>query len=148
MLTSVDSRRTLAALFGAATLALFAAPSASADFAWLTPAKDVSNNTASNFLNPKIGVGANGHVTVAYELGTNFLSVSRSPGGTFGGPQTITTNAMTFIRRAVAVDAAGNSYAVWTEPFGMGGSAVKTSIRPPGGDWGSPDTLDSTANPD
>ncbi len=90
-------------------------------------------------------MGPNGDTTILFEVGATLKSVSRAPGGAFGAPETLTTTMSAGIRKGLAVDGAGISYATWTD---TSPSAVKAAVRPPGGPWGAAVTLESANSPD
>src|SRR5947207_2122292 len=97
---------------------LLAAAPAQAAPAWITPAVDVSADTATNYGSPVVAMGASGDSIAIYDNGglstSTIKSVFRPAGGAYGAPQTVTTNMQAFIHKAVAVDATGNAYAIWT----------------------------------
>ena len=130
-----------AVLMLAAPAAVGAAPT------WITPGVDVSANTATNWSNPAVAMNAAGDTIILFEAGSTVKSVYRPAGGSYGAPETVTTNMSPAIRKGVAIDNAGNAFATWTEPGGSS-SSVKAAVRPPLGPWGASSTLESTNNPD
>jgi hypothetical protein len=125
-------------------------PAAHGAAQWLGPGTDVSQNAASNFTAPIVGMGPNGDVAIIYELGATLRMVTRSPGGTFSPHVDLTTTMVPGGRKAVAVDGSGNAFAIWPDTTGgTGGSAssIRVAVKAPGA---APNfaTLETTLTPD
>ena len=112
---------------------------------WLSKNERVSDTsaTASSTLRPDIAVDSNGNAYAiwAYELDgkLNIYFSYRPRGGSWGPKAQVseeTPGLWTKCTPAIAVDGAGNAYAIWADAR-SGDFDIYFSFRPAGGGWGS-----------
>jgi hypothetical protein len=131
--------------FACACLALaIGAASASAAASWLPPT-DISSANELIDGRPKVAVDPAGNAVAIWERhvgGEQVIEASERPGGgEWSTPEKISSANEEGRESQVAIDAAGNAYAVWVEEGASLTSVIRSAVRPLGGEWSVPENL-------
>lgn len=109
---------------------------------WAAP--DTISDAGQTASEPQVAVGADGTATAAWRAndgGDQYVKAATRPaGGAWTTPATLSNPAQTADRPQVAVDATGDTTAVWRQTGG-GYYRVTAATRPAGGSWSAADTL-------
>ena len=91
---------------------------------------------------PRVAINAAGKAVVVWaQVGRKYFvvkSASRSPGGTWSAPSTLSANAreQASTEPQVAIDSSGEAIAIWKGSGNEG--VIQSASRPPGGAWSRP----------
>ena len=98
---------------------------------------------------PAIAVNATGRGAAAWSGGQDIFGASKEPGSAWGENQPIVDDACSAPsdRPDLAVDGAGNGYAVWQDEH-SGRSEIYFAYRPVAGDWEAPVPLGGSSGSD
>ena len=130
--------------------ALVALPAEAAP-TWVA-AVEVQNDGLTFAFSPVVAVDAEGAATMVWVSlegsDSTVLYATHPVGGTWSTPDELSAPGAVEAEPDLAVDAAGDAVAVWTQDFGAV-TAVQAATRPAGGFWSGPVTLsDATADAD
>jgi hypothetical protein len=140
-----EMARRVGLAFACACLALgVVAASASAAASWLPPT-DISGVNELIDGRPKVAVDPAGNAVAIWERhvgGKEVVEASERPaGGEWSTPERLSRANEEGQGSQVAIDEAGNAFAVWVVEGTSVTFVIRTAVRPPGGEWSVPENL-------
>jgi hypothetical protein len=86
----------------------------------------------------KVGIAANGDITVCWRTNTDIRVVDKPARGNWGTPRVVYSSNAVSAYPTLAVTPSGDAMAAWTTYVFVGGSynyQIRSSVRPAGGNW-------------
>ncbi|MCO5315232.1 MAG: hypothetical protein M9938_03595 [Solirubrobacterales bacterium] len=94
-----------------------------------------------NAQTPQVGIGADGTTVAVWSRsnGSNYVieAATRPPGGSFGPPESLSAAGQTANQPQVAVGPDGTTIVIWGR-FNGSNNIIQATVRPPGGNFGTP----------